>query len=46
LYDSGQQSSTSATFSSLPVNGETIYARVYTRYNGTLVYNDYTFTAE
>jgi subtilase family serine protease len=45
LYDSGQQSSTSATFSSLPVNGETIYARVYTRYNGTLVYNDYTYTA-
>ena len=45
LYDSGQQTATSATFSSLPTNGETIYARVYTRYNGTLVYNDYTFSA-
>ena len=45
LYDSGQQTATSATFSSLPTNGETIYARVYTRYNGVLVYNDYTFTA-
>jgi hypothetical protein len=46
LYDSGQQTATSATFNSLPTNGETIYARVYTRYNGVLVYNDYTYTAQ
>jgi hypothetical protein len=45
LYDSGEQKATSATFSSLPTNGETIYARVYTSYNGTLVYNDYTYKA-
>jgi len=45
LYDSHQQTATSATFNNLPTNGETIYARVYTRYNGTLVYNDYTYTA-
>ena len=45
LYDSHQQSATSATFSELPTNGETIYARVYTKYNGVLVYNDYTYTA-
>jgi hypothetical protein len=43
LFDSGQQAATSATFSSLPTNGVTIYARVYTSYNGTLVYNDYTY---
>jgi len=46
LYDSGQQTATSATFSGLPTNGETIYARVYTTYNGVLVYNDYTYKAE
>ena len=46
LYDSGQQTATSATFNSLPTNGATIYARVYTKYNGTLVYNDYIYTAK
>jgi len=45
LFDSGQTTSTAATFSGLPTNGSTIYARVYTGYNGTLVYNDYTYTA-
>ena len=45
LYDSGQTTATTATFTKLPTNGETIYARVYTRYNGVLVYNDYTYTA-
>jgi FG-GAP-like repeat/FG-GAP repeat len=45
LYDSHQQAATSATFSSLPTNGETIYARVYTDYNGVLVFNDYTYKA-
>jgi sugar lactone lactonase YvrE len=44
LYDSGQTTATSATFKSLPNKGETIYARVYTKFNGTLVYNDYTFS--
>jgi hypothetical protein len=46
LYDSGQQAATSATFSGLPTDGATIYARVYTRYNGVLVYSDYTYKAE
>jgi archaellum component FlaF (FlaF/FlaG flagellin family) len=46
LYDSGQQTATSATFNALPTNGETIYARVYTKFNGTLVYNDYTYKAK
>jgi hypothetical protein len=46
LFDSGQQTGTSATVNDLPTNGETIYARVYTDFNGTLVYNDYTYTAK
>jgi hypothetical protein len=46
LYDSGQQKATSATVSNLPTIGKTIYARVYTDFNGTLVYNDYTYTAK
>jgi hypothetical protein len=45
LYDSGQTTATTATFTKLPTNGETIYARVYTKYNGVLIYNDYTYTA-
>jgi hypothetical protein len=47
LLNSSEYSSTtaSATVSSLPVNGETIYARLLTDYNGTHFYNDYTFTA-
>jgi FG-GAP repeat len=45
LYDSHQQAATSATFSGLPTNGKTIYARIYTCYKGVLVYNDYTYTA-
>jgi len=36
---------TSVTVNNLPVNGETIYARIYTDYNGTHAYQDYTFTA-
>jgi len=38
-------STTSVTINSLPVNGETIYARLFTDYNGTHVYVDYTFMA-
>ena len=36
---------TSVTVNNLPVNGETIYARMFTDYNGTHVYQDYTFTS-
>jgi hypothetical protein len=45
LFDSNQTTATTATFSSLPTNGATIYARIYTSYNGTLVYADYTYAA-
>jgi hypothetical protein len=36
---------TSVTMGSLPINGGTIYARLWTNINGTWKYNDYTFTA-
>ena len=36
---------TSVTIKSLPLNGEKIYARLFTDYNGNHVYHDYTFTA-
>jgi hypothetical protein len=45
LYNSGVTAVPSATATSLPTNGETIYARVYTNFNGTQVYADYTFKA-
>jgi hypothetical protein len=37
---------TTLTAQYLPVNGETIYARLLTNYNGVWVHNDYTFTAQ
>ena len=37
--------STSVTAGSLPINGETIYVRLWTNFNGVWKYNDYTFTA-
>jgi len=46
LYYSGHLSITSVTVNKLPTNGETIYARLYTNFNGTLEYYDYTFTAD
>jgi hypothetical protein len=46
LYYSGHLSVTSVTVSKLPTNGETIYARLYTNFNGALEYYDYTFTAQ
>jgi hypothetical protein len=45
VFYSGTRTGTSLTIDSLPVNGETIYARLYTRGNGTLNHVDYTFTS-
>jgi len=46
LYDSNQTAATSVTvLGILPTDGVTIYARIYTKLNGTLYYNDYTYTA-
>jgi uncharacterized repeat protein (TIGR01451 family) len=45
LYD-GHTTGNTLTANNLPVNGETIYARLITGYNGgAYAYNDYTFTA-
>lgn len=46
LYSSGYTSHTSVNVTGLPVNGETIYARLYSFYNGGWTYLDYTYTAE
>jgi hypothetical protein len=45
LYSSGQKTATSFSVNGLPNNGETIYARVLTNFNGVWGYVDYTFTA-
>ena len=45
LYTSAQLTTTSVAVSGLPVNGSTIYARLFTSINGTLAYSDYTYTA-
>jgi len=45
LYSSGVTTSTSVTSGALPVNGGTIYARLFTDFNGTFVHTDYTYTA-
>jgi hypothetical protein len=46
LYYSGDKTVTSLAVNGLPTNGETIYARLYTNFNGALEYVDYTFTAK
>jgi len=43
LYLSGHVTSLSATVSGLPVNGEKIYARLYSIINGATQYNDYIY---
>ena len=45
LYASGEITTTSATPTSLPTNGETIYATLFTFYDTVQVSNGYTFTA-
>jgi hypothetical protein len=44
LY-TGHTTGATLTATNLPVNGETIYARLYTTFNGVTAYNDSTFTA-
>jgi hypothetical protein len=46
LYNSGQQTATSAKVTGLPTNGKTIYARLFTTLNGVQVYVDYTYKAK
>jgi hypothetical protein len=45
VFYSGNRTVTTLNATGLPTNGEKIYARLYTRFNTTLVYEDYTFTA-
>ena len=44
LYD-GHTTAATLTAANLPVNGGTIYARLYTSFNGVTAYTDSTFTA-
>jgi len=45
LYDSGETTKTSWTANGLPTNGEAIYARLYTNFNGKALYADYAYKA-
>jgi uncharacterized protein YxeA len=45
IYNSAQKTVTSYTFTGLPTNGEPIYVRLTTNYNGPWVHIDYTYTA-
>ena len=45
LYNSAEKTVTSYTFNSLPTNGETIYVRLTTNFNGIWAHTDYTYTA-
>jgi hypothetical protein len=45
VYNSGWRTVTTWTADPLPTNGETLYVRLSTDYSGTVVYNDYIYTA-
>ncbi len=45
LVNFGGGSATSYTANNLPTNGSTLYARLWSKINGVLQYNDYTYTA-
>jgi hypothetical protein len=45
VFYSGDLTGTSVSVNGLPFNGETIYARLYTRFSGKLTFFDYTYTA-
>jgi len=45
LYNSGNLTGTSTTAGGLPNNGETVYVRLFTEFNGTSIYTDSTYTA-
>jgi hypothetical protein len=46
LYDGHTTTTNSLTATNLPVNGSTIYARLYTTFNGVTTYTESTFTAK
>ena len=45
LYSSGFVSTSSITLGFLPTDGSTVFARLFTNYNGTIGWTDATFTA-
>jgi hypothetical protein len=45
LYNSGAKTGTSLTVTGLPSNGETVYARLFTKFNNRITHIDYTYTA-
>jgi hypothetical protein len=45
IYNSGWRNVTSWEATGLPTNGEALYVRLSTDYGGTMVHNDYTYTA-
>jgi hypothetical protein len=46
LYTSGWLTTMSTAVTSLPAKGATVYARLYSMVNGTVQYNDYTYTED
>jgi hypothetical protein len=46
LYVSGWQTTTSATVTSIPAHGATVYARLYSKVEGVQQYNDYTYVEQ
>ncbi len=45
LYNSGVKTATTVVVKGLPLNGETIYARLFSNFGGTLEYSDSTYSA-
>ena len=45
IYNSAQKTVTSYTLNGMPTNGEKIYVRLTTNFNGIWLSNDYTYTA-
>ena len=45
LYNSTPITATQASVTGLPINGETLYARIYSMINGAWQYHDYTYIA-
>jgi hypothetical protein len=46
IYNSAPKTVTTYTFTQMPTNGEPIYVRLITNYNGIWVNQDYTYTAK
>jgi hypothetical protein len=45
VFNPGTVTTTTVSTTKMPVNGEMLYARLTTNFNGVVVHVDYTFTA-